>query len=71
MTGKKPAKMPLDIRSQLDTLMDYYDMAGVPGYGWKPFGPEMRKATWSYFSFDPREKQELEREILEKDEDIT
>jgi len=61
VTGKKPAKMPLDIRSQLDTLMDYYDMAGVPGYGWKPFGPEMRKATWSYFSFDPREKQELEK----------
>jgi len=61
VTGKKPSRMPLDIRSQLDTLMDYYDMAGVPGYGWKPFGPEMRNATWSYFSFDPPEKQELEK----------
>jgi hypothetical protein len=59
VTGEKPAKMPLDIRSELDTLMDYYDMAGVAGYGWKPFGPEMRHATWSYFSFDPPEKQEL------------
>jgi len=61
VTGKKPARMPLDIRSQLDTLMDYYDTAGVSGYGWKPFGPEMRNATWSYFSFDPPQKQELEK----------
>ncbi len=61
VTGKKPAKTPLDIRSQLDTLMDYYDMAGVSGYQWKPFGPKMRNATWSYYSFDPREKQALDK----------
>jgi len=59
--NEKPAKMPADIRSDLDTLMDYYDIAGVPGYGWKPFGPEMRGADWSYFSFDPPEKQEMEK----------
>jgi hypothetical protein len=59
VTGAKPAKMPLDIRSDLDTLMDYYDIAGVSDYGWKPFGPEMRTANWSYFSFDPPEKQDL------------
>ena len=58
VTGEKPAKMPLDIRSELDTLIDYYDMAGGSGYGWKPFGPEMRDASWSYFSFDPPEKPE-------------
>jgi len=57
--GTKPVRMPLDIRSQLDVLMDYYDMAGIADYGWRPFGPEMRSATWSYFSFDPPEKQEL------------
>jgi hypothetical protein len=50
--------MPLDIRSDLDTLMDYYDIAGVSGHEWKPFGPEMRTAEWSYFSFDPPEKQD-------------
>ena len=59
--GEKPAKLQLDIRSELDTLMDYYDMAGVESYGWSPFAPEMRNATWSYFSFDPPEKQELEK----------
>ena len=61
VTGEKPAKMPTDIRSELDTLIDYYDMAGVSGYQWKSFGPEMRNATWSYFSFDPPEKQDLEK----------
>ena len=61
VTGTKPARTPLDIRSQLDTLIDYYDMAGVSGYQWKPFGPKLRNATWSYFSFDPPEKQELEK----------
>ena len=59
VTGEKPARMPLDIRSELDTLIDYYDMAGVLDYRWKPFGGKMRNATWSYFSFDPPEKQGL------------
>jgi len=59
--GKKPAKFPVDIRGPLDTLMEYYDIAGIPDYGWKPFAPEMRHATWSYYSFDPPEKQELEK----------
>lgn len=58
VTGQKPARMSVDIRSELDTLMEYYDIAGVQGHGWNAFGPEMRTANWSYFSFDPPEKQE-------------
>ncbi len=61
VTGERPTKSLADIRSDLDTLIGYYDMAGIPDYGWKPFGPEMRTANWSYFSFDPPEKQEWER----------
>ena len=34
-------------------------MAKVTDYAWRPFGPEMRNAEWSYFSFDPPEKQDL------------
>ncbi|MDB4537520.1 hypothetical protein N9230_02790 [Akkermansiaceae bacterium] len=58
VSGEKPKKMPADIRNDLDVLIDYYDIAGVPEYGWKPFGPEMKHASWSYYSFDPPEKQE-------------
>jgi len=61
VTGKRPAKASADIRSDLDVLMEYYEMAGIADYGWKPFGPDMRTATWSYFSFDPPEKQEFEK----------
>lgn len=57
--GKKPAKLPLDIRGELDDLMDFYDMAGIDDYAWKPISGEMRNAKWSYFSFDPPEKQDL------------
>ena len=58
VSGERPKRMLVDIRTELDTLIDYYDMAGVPGYAWRPFG-EMRNSRWSYFSFDPPEKQEL------------
>lgn len=59
--GTRPAKMPLDIRSPLDVLMEYYDIAGIADYGWQPFAPEMKSAIWSYYSFDPPEKQALEK----------
>ena len=59
VTGKKPSRLATDIRGELDELIDFYDMAGVTDYAWKPFGPEMRNAEWSYFSFDPPEKQDL------------
>ncbi len=59
VSGEKPARMPESIESQIDTLMTYYEACGIRDYAWKPFGPEMRSAKWSYFSFDPPEKQEL------------
>ena len=60
-TGVKPKNMPLDIRGDLDTLMDYYDMAGIDGFDWHPFAANLRDAEWSYFSFDPPEKQAAEK----------
>lgn len=59
VTGEKPNRMLTDIRSDLDTLIEYYDIAGISDFAWKPFGPEMRTSNWSYFSFDPPERQEL------------
>lgn len=61
VNGDKPARIGGSIASQLDTLMGYYEAAGIDGYGWKPFGPKMKHATWSYFSFDPPEKQAYEK----------
>jgi hypothetical protein len=54
----KSAKPMVDIRSDLDVLMEFYDMAGVDDYGWRHFGPDTRSAEWSYYSFDPPETQD-------------
>ena len=61
VTGEKPTRMPLDIRGELDTLIDYYAMAGIPDYSWQPVAAKMRNATWSYFSFDPPERQAIDK----------
>jgi len=59
--GPKPKKVGSGIRGDIDTLMTYYNVAGTTDYNWKPFGPKMRDAKWNYFSFDPPEKQALEK----------
>jgi len=59
LKGEKPARLDVGIDSQLDTLMGYYDAAGITDYDWHAFGPEMKTATWQYYSFDPPEKQDL------------
>lgn len=56
ITGQKPANVGTGLRSDLDTLITFYQAAGIHDYDWKPFGPDMRDATWEYFSFDPQEK---------------
>lgn len=60
-SGKRPTKLPLDIQCDLDTLMQYYDIAGIDDYAWQPFDCGMRNAMWSYHSFDPPEQQALEK----------
>ncbi|MEM7235800.1 MAG: sialate O-acetylesterase, partial [Planctomycetota bacterium] len=61
VSGEKPKRLSDDLRSDLDTLIDYYDMAGVKGYAWKSFGTGIRNGTWSYYSFDPPEKQAADK----------
>ncbi len=59
--GDRPSRMPMDIRSPLDELVEYYDVAGMPDYGWRPFAPQLKGANWFYYSFEPPEKQPLEK----------
>lgn len=56
VTGKKPENIGTELGSDLDTVFTYYQAAGIHDYGWKPFGPDMKNATWEYHSFDPAEK---------------
>ncbi len=43
------------VKSQLDKLIEYYELASIDEYAWKSWGPEMQTAGWQYFSFDPKE----------------
>jgi hypothetical protein len=55
--GKKPAKVSENMETQLDSVIDHYELVGIKDYSWKPFGPEMQKAEWNYLTFDPAEKK--------------
>lgn len=62
LTGKGPGKPGGgSLTSQLDLLVSYYKAAGIEDYSWKPFGPDMKNASWHYFSFDPPEAQAKEK----------
>ena len=52
VTGEKPAKAPPLLNDTLDEAADYYRAAGISDYDWKPFGGEIKKATWDCYSFD-------------------
>jgi len=52
-----PKKPSAQITSQLDQVIEYYNLIGIDDYNWKPTGPEMRLAEWKYLSFDPKEKK--------------
>jgi hypothetical protein len=56
--GKSPAKPTAIIATQLDQMIRQYELVGINDYSWKPYGPEMRLAEWSYLTFDPAEKKE-------------
>ena len=56
--GEKPAKPSPLVESQLDMMLDYYELCGIRDFAWKPFGPEMKAAEWSYLTFDPAEKKD-------------
>ena len=43
------------LRSQLDRLISYYEMAGIDTYNWQAADPEQLEAEWHYYSFDPKE----------------
>jgi hypothetical protein len=62
VTGQRPENLGTELTSDLDTLFTYYQAAGIHDYGWKPFGPDMRNASWDYLSFDPAGKADPKKD---------
>lgn len=49
------------VTNSVDGLVSLYNKVGVHDYDWKPFGPDLKNAQWSYFSFDPKEEQKFDK----------
>ncbi len=52
LKGEKPAKPTPFLNDILDTVVEYYRLAGVRDYDWQPFGGDMKNAAWDYYGFD-------------------
>jgi alpha-galactosidase len=50
--GERSARVSPLLEDTLDTLADYYRTVSIHDYDWKPFGGEIKEATWDYYSFD-------------------
>jgi hypothetical protein len=59
--GKRPAKVTPAIVTQMDQMIEQYELCGIDEFSWKPFGAEMKTAGWQYLTFDPVEKKTAPR----------
>lgn len=48
---KLPKPIPF-LDDILDDVTDFYRTAGISDYDWKPFGGDLKNATWDYSGFD-------------------
>ena len=48
------------VTNTIDGLVSLYQKIGVHDYDWKSFGPDLKNAEWSHFSFDPPETQKYD-----------
>ena len=53
--GERPQRANQFLRGAMYGLENCYRAAGVGDYDWYSFGPDLNKAEWNYYSFDPKE----------------
>ena len=60
-SGEKPQRSNQFLRGAMYGLLNCYRAAGIDEYDWRPFGPNLNKVQWDYFSFDPAETLPIEK----------
>ena len=60
-TGERPQRANQFLRGSMYGLLNCYHTAGIDEYDWRAFGPDLNKAEWDYFSFDPPETLPVEK----------
>jgi alpha-galactosidase len=61
VAGERPQRANQFLRGSMYGLINCYHAAGINEYDWRPFGPDMSKTEWDYFSFDPPETLPIEK----------
>ena len=65
LKGEKHGDATQYVDDILDEACEYYRKVGVRDYDWKPFGKDMTKATWEYYSFNlPKVQAEPKAKFL-------
>lgn len=59
--GERRSKSYQFLRGSMYGLVNCYRAAGINDYDWRPFGPDLNKVQWDYFSFDPPETLPLDK----------
>jgi len=59
--GERPQRANQFLRGAMYGLINCYHAAGIDDYDWRPFGPDLSKTQWDYFSFDPPETLPIEK----------
>ena len=59
--GERPQRANQFLRGSMYGLINCYHAVGIDEYDWRPFGPNLAKTQWDYFSFDPPETLPFEK----------
>jgi len=59
--GERPQRANQFLRGSMYGLINCYRAAGIDEYEWRPFGPDLNKAQWDFFCFDPPETLPIEK----------
>ncbi|MDP7276908.1 MAG: sialate O-acetylesterase [Planctomycetaceae bacterium] len=54
--AERPQRANQFLRGAMYGLVNCYRAAGIDEHDWRPFGPDLDKVQWEYFSFDPPEE---------------
>ncbi len=61
VSGQRPKRENQFLRGSMYGLINCCHAAGIHDYDWHDFGPDLNKAQWDHFSFDPPETLPVEK----------
>ena len=59
--GERPQRANQFLRGAMYGLVNCFRAAGIDEHDWRPFGPDLDRVQWDYFSFDPPEKLPIKK----------